>query len=78
VPAIGSGLLAFGLPLDGPRPAVTRAVLRHRGELAWADTPVGRFLLTIGDDVSESAVDELSGPEDDVKQAGPEAAELSR
>jgi hypothetical protein len=76
--AIGAGLLAFGLPLDGPRPDVAAAVLYHRGELAWVDTPVGRFLLTIGDEVSESAVDELSGPEDDAHQAGPEAAELSR
>lgn len=73
--AVSAGLLAFGLPLDGPRPAVTGAVLYRRGELAWADTPVGRFLLTIGDDVPASAVDELSGPADDVDQAAPQAAE---
>lgn len=75
VPAVRAGMLAFGLPLDGPRPDVTAAVLCRRGELAWADTPVGRFLLTIGDDVSQSAVDELSGPEDDAHQAAPEAVE---
>ena len=61
--AVQAGLLAFGLPLEGPRPQVTRAVLRRRGQLAWADTPAGRFLLTIGDEVSQEAVDELSTPE---------------
>jgi hypothetical protein len=79
LPAVRAGLLAFGLPLDGPRPAVTAAVLCQRGELAWADTPVGRFLLTTGDEVSQSAVDELSGgrpPADDAPQAAaPEAVE---
>ena len=78
VPAVRAGMLAFGLPLDGPRPDVAAAVLCRRGELAWADTPVGRFLLTIGDEVSQSAVDELSGgrpPEDDAHQAAPEAVE---
>src|SRR5580658_1129935 len=58
--AVTAGLLAFGLPLTGPNPDVTRAVLRRRGGQAWADTPAGRFLLTIGDYVSESAVDELT------------------
>jgi hypothetical protein len=77
VTAVRGGVHAFGLPLDGPRPAVTAAVLRHRGELAWADTPVGRFLLTIGDDVSQSAIDELSGPGDEACKAAPEAAEQS-
>jgi hypothetical protein len=75
VPAVRAGMLAFGLPLDGPAPDVTAAVLCRRGELAWADTPVGRFLLTIGDEVSQSAVDELSGPEDDAHQAAQEAVE---
>jgi hypothetical protein len=61
--AIKAGLLAFGLPLAGPTPDVTRAVLRQRGEHAWVDTPAGRFLLTIGDYVSASAVAELSADE---------------
>ncbi|HEY2576903.1 MAG TPA: hypothetical protein VGI74_11395 [Streptosporangiaceae bacterium] len=61
--AVPAGLLAFGLPLEGPRPEVSTAVLRRRGKLAWADTPAGRFLLTIGDEVSEEAVEELSTPE---------------
>jgi hypothetical protein len=77
VSAVRAGMLAFGLPLDGPRPNVTAAVLCRRGETAWADTPVGRFLLTIGDDVSQSAVEELSGPEDGAHQALPDAAEQS-
>jgi hypothetical protein len=75
--AVSAGLLAFGLPLDGPPLGVSTTVLCRRGELAWADTPAGRFLLTIGDDVSESAVDELSGPGDGPPQAA-SAAELSR
>jgi hypothetical protein len=61
--AVPAGLLAFGLPLEGPRPEVSTAVLRRRGKLAWADTPAGRFLLTIGNEVSEEAVEELSTPE---------------
>jgi hypothetical protein len=68
--AVRAGLLAFGLPLAGPNPGVTRAVLRQRGDLAWADTPAGRFLLTIGDFVSETAVDELSADDAGVGQAG--------
>jgi hypothetical protein len=58
--AVRAGLLGFGLPLAGPNPDVTRAVLCQRGGQAWVDTPAGRFLLTIGDFVSETAVDELS------------------
>jgi hypothetical protein len=70
--AIRAGLLGFGLPLGrpcgpaslGPRSEVTSAVLRRRGDLAWADTPAGRFLLTVGDFVSEEAVAELGGEPD--------------
>lgn len=58
--AVRAGLLAFGLPLGGPRTDVSQAVLRQRGEFAWVDTPAGRFLLTIGDYVSEAAVEGLS------------------
>jgi hypothetical protein len=36
-------------------------VLHQRGKQAWMDTPVGRFLLTTGEEVEESAVAELSG-----------------
>lgn len=63
-PAVRAGLLAFGLPLDVPPPQVTAAVLHSRGALTWADTPVARFLLTIGDEVEQSAVDELSGSDE--------------
>jgi hypothetical protein len=77
VAAVRAGILAFGLPLDGPRPDVTATVLCRRGEVAWADTPVGRFLLTIGDEVTQSAVDELSGPRDDAGEAARETAEQS-
>jgi hypothetical protein len=58
--AMSGGLLAFGLPLDGPRPVVTSTVLYRRADLAWADTPLARFLLTIGDFVSEEQFDEIS------------------
>ncbi len=57
---IGAGLLAFGLPIGGPRQDVTEAVIRSKGKLAWADTPAGRFLLTLGDYVTQAAIDELS------------------
>ncbi|HVB43694.1 MAG TPA: hypothetical protein VNF47_13455 [Streptosporangiaceae bacterium] len=70
--AIDAGLLAFGLPLDGLPPQVSTAALHFRGRLGWADTPVARFVLTIGEAVSQSAVDELSGP-DHTRPAGPEA-----
>jgi len=55
------GLVGFGLPLDGRPAGADAAVLGARGRLAWVDTPVARFLLTAGDDVSQAAVDELSG-----------------
>jgi hypothetical protein len=58
--AMSGGLLAFGLPLDGPPPDVPHTVLRRRGDLAWADTPVARFLLTIGDFVTQEQFDEIS------------------
>jgi hypothetical protein len=76
--AVTAGLLAFGLPLDGPRPGVTRTVLYRRGDLAWADTPAGRLLLTIGDEVDEDAVDELSGSADSPRGAVDMTAEMSR
>lgn len=59
--ALKAGLLGFGLPVTGPNPNATRAELGQRGPHAWVDTPAGRFLLTIGDYVSETAVEELSG-----------------
>jgi hypothetical protein len=62
ISAVRAGMLAFGLPLEGPQPDVTSAVLRHRDGIAWVDTPVVRLLLTIGDDVPQSAIDELSAP----------------
>jgi len=60
--AVRAGLVAFGLPIEGPRPDVASAVLRHRHKMTWVDTPVARFLLTIGEDVPQSAIDELSAP----------------
>jgi hypothetical protein len=60
--AVRGGLVAFGLPLEGPPPDVTSAVLRRRNKITWVDTPVARFLLTIGGDVPQSAIDELSAP----------------
>jgi hypothetical protein len=59
--ALRAGLLGFGLPVTGPNPDETVAVLRERGEYGWIDSPAGRFLLTIGDYVSDTAVDELGG-----------------
>jgi hypothetical protein len=58
--ALSGGLLAFGLPIDGPPPPVTGTVLHRRGDLAWADTPIARFLLTIGDYVTQDHVDQLT------------------
>jgi len=62
VAAVRAGLVAFGLPLEGPPPDVTSAVLRHCNGITWVDTPVARFLLTIGGDVPQSVIDELSAP----------------
>ncbi len=61
--AVSGGVLGFGLPLDRPPPDVDAAILCRRGRLAWVDTPAARFLLAVGDDVTQSAVDELSGTE---------------
>ncbi len=60
--AVTAGLIAFGLPLEGPPSGVTTPVLHHRGKITWVDTPAGRFLLTIGEEVPQSAIDELSAP----------------
>jgi hypothetical protein len=68
--AMSSGLLAFGLPIEGPRPEVTSTELFRKGNLAWADTPIGRFLLTIGDFVTEGQFEEIS------RRTGPEAPAL--
>ncbi len=65
--AVRAGLLGFGLPVTGPLTGETVAVLRERGEHGWVDTPAGRFLLTVGDYVDETAVEELS---DDGDQTG--------
>lgn len=78
VPAARAGLLAFGLPLDGPPPDVASAVLFRRGPLAWADTPIARFVLTIGDDVSQAAVDELSAGDGTGAAGAGAAVEASR
>jgi hypothetical protein len=61
--AVRAGLLGFGLPVTGPRPNETVAVLRESGEHGWVDTPAGRFVLTIGDYVSETAVETLGSDE---------------
>src|SRR6185437_6139057 len=58
--AMRAGLVSFGLPLDGPPPEVKAAVLRHHNGTTWVDTPVARFLLTIGDEISQAAIDDLS------------------
>jgi hypothetical protein len=56
--ALAAGLLVFGLPVDGPAGGVTARVESARGA-TWAETPVGRFLLTAGDEVSEDELDAL-------------------
>lgn len=58
--ALSGGLMAFGLPMDGPPPDVTRTVLYRDGKLTWADTPMARFLLAIGDFVSQGEIDNLA------------------
>jgi len=59
--AVRGGVLAFGFPLAGTPAQGDSAVIHERSGMCWADTPVGRFVLTIGDDVDETAVEELSG-----------------
>ena len=58
--ALSGGLLAFGLPMEGPRPHVSSTVLYRHGDIAWAETPIARVLLTIGDFVTQEQFDELS------------------
>jgi hypothetical protein len=70
--ALRSGLLCFGLPLPDVRPDVSRATVRQRDGLVFVDTPVGRFLLTAGDDVEEEAVRQLTA---DARSARPAPAE---
>ncbi|MCA1705919.1 MAG: hypothetical protein LC808_22725 [Actinobacteria bacterium] len=58
--ALRTGLQCFGLPVDDGNPALRTAEIRARGDTAWVDTPVCRFLLTVGDEVDQSAVDLLA------------------
>lgn len=67
--AVEAGLLAFGLPVSGPKPELTAATLHSRGDVAWAETPAGRFLLTLGDYVTQAAVDELTENDDSAAAA---------
>lgn len=76
--AVRAGLIAFGLPLEGPQPCVTSAVLRHRDGMSWVDTPLARFLLTIGEDVPQSAIDELSGPASEPGEEEPVSMAIRR
>lgn len=57
--ALCAGLLCFGLPVDGGPVGLSAAFLGERGETAWVDSPVGRFLLTPGDEVTEDALESL-------------------
>jgi hypothetical protein len=58
--ALRNGLLCFGLPLEGgPRPA--RAEVHERRGVVWADTPIGRFVLTAGSEVLEEDIASLPG-----------------
>ncbi len=50
--ALDAGLLCFGLPVDGRS---DRVRVGGRDDLTWVDTPVGRFLLTPGDELPSSA-----------------------
>lgn len=50
--ALDSGLLCFGLPVPG---SAERVRVGGRDDLTWIDTPVGRFLLTPGDELPSSA-----------------------
>jgi hypothetical protein len=56
--ALAAGLLVFGLPVDGPAAGDRAKVTSARGT-TWADTPVGRLLLSAGDEVSEDELDAL-------------------
>ena len=56
--AFAAGMLVFGVPVD-ERSRGDRAVLRSERGATWADTPVGRFLLAAGDEVSEDQLDVL-------------------
>lgn len=56
--ALAAGLLVFGLPVGGPAAGGRARVTSARGT-TWADTPVGRFLLTPGDEVSSDELDAL-------------------
>lgn len=57
--ALRSGLLTFGLPVDGGPRGLTTARVGERDGVTWVDTPAGRFLLATGDELSESAFDAL-------------------
>jgi hypothetical protein len=58
--ALRAGLLCFGLPVPGVQPDVGAATIGRRNGVTYVDTPVGRFLVTAGDDVEQDALDLLS------------------
>lgn len=55
--ALDSGLLCFGLPVrrDATWGRSDRVRVGGSADLTWVDTPVGRFLLTPGDELPSSA-----------------------
>jgi hypothetical protein len=58
--ALRAGLVTFGLPVDGGPPGLAGAVVRERRGVTWVDTPAGRFVLAVGDELPESAFDVLA------------------
>lgn len=64
--ALRAGMPLFGLPVDGGPATGSRAVLGRRGEVVWADTPVGRFVLAPGDVLPEDLLDALPSTVDGV------------
>lgn len=55
--ALRAGLHCFGLPVPDGRPDVAVATLTERPEVTWVDTPAGRFVLTVGDELDQDALD---------------------
>jgi len=71
--ALRTGLQCFGLPIDDGQPGLHTARIRERGDIAWVDTPVCRFLLTAGDEVEQSTLD-LLATQEPVPGGSPEPA----
>jgi hypothetical protein len=61
--ALRTGLLCFGLPVDGGPTGMRVASVHQRDAACWVETPIGRFVLTPATEIEESMLAALPASE---------------